>query len=104
MRRLILTFVLLATPATPLFPEFRQKPPGDSPALKPILIDAAGKPVTNRAGWADVRTSLLQQWRQILAPSPDRVPLDPQVLSTEDLPDHTRLLVRYHTDPVWANE
>ena len=103
MRRLILTLVLLAAPATPLFPEFRQKPPGEFPSLKPVL-DAAGKPVADRAGWAAARAALLGQWRQILGPFPDRVPLNPQVLSTEELTDHTRLLVRYQTDPTWTNE
>jgi dienelactone hydrolase len=44
------------------------------------------------------KAELEREWREILGPFPEPVPLRPEVLSTEELPDHTRLLLRYHTE------
>lgn len=51
------------------------------------------------ASWSDHRAALLAAWRQRLGPLPaEKVPLDPEVLSTEELPDFTRQHVRYRVE------
>src|SRR5947207_10748346 len=82
-----------------LFAEWRQAPPepaGGFLHLSLLLEDAAGKPITSREGWMQRREELSRQWHDFLGPFPPRVPLEPEILSTEEFPDHTRLLVRYH--------
>ena len=95
--QLILLFALLTAPA--LFSELRRPPEKAVPALPPVLVDEQGKPVESRAAWKGVRDRLKREWSAILGPFPERPPLDPQVLSTENLPDHTRILLRYPIEP-----
>jgi hypothetical protein len=54
--------------------------------------------------WEKRRATLRETWTKIIGPFPRRVPLNAKVLSTESLPDHTRLLVRYQTDPVFQDD
>src|SRR5437868_1598958 len=90
-----------------LFAEWRQAP--SEPAvgflhLSPLLEDAAGKPITSREAWSRRREELRRQWEAFLGPFPPRVPLEPEVLSTEEFPDHTRLLIRYHNEAEVTND
>ena len=92
---------------TGVFGEFRQQPPEPPEGfarLSPVAVDEAGKPITTRRAWAKRRDALRQQWRAFLGPFPRRVDLKPEVLSTEELPDHTRLLVRYQNERGVPNE
>lgn len=91
-----LSIVLIAAgcaTGTDAFPEFRVPPKQSFPAPKPPLDVPK-----DRAAWEARRTELRRQWETILGPMPKRVPLEPQVVSREELPDHTRLLVRYRND------
>jgi dienelactone hydrolase family protein len=62
--------------------------------LSPFLPPEISEPV-----WDLQRAEILRQWQDILGPSPERVDLDAETLSTEHLSDHTRHLVRYQTEP-----
>src|SRR5687767_12598451 len=79
------------------YAEFRRPPEGRErlPVLPPVAADGAGKPLTTPQAWRPQREALARRWREIIGPFPERVPLEPKVLSTEELPDHTRILVRY---------
>jgi pimeloyl-ACP methyl ester carboxylesterase len=48
-----------------------------------------------RDAWEPRRQQFLKQWQQIIGPLPERPPVDVKVVSTEELPDHTRLLLHY---------
>src|ERR1051326_2686083 len=98
---------LLAVLAGALFEEWRQPPPepaGGFAHLSPLLVDAEGKPIAGRAAWMRRRKELQRQWSEFLGPFPRRVALKPEVLSTEELPDHTRLRLRYHNEAEVSNE
>jgi dienelactone hydrolase len=92
----------LAASAQPLFYELRQPPEGREklPTLPPVLVQQDGRPVADPAAWKDARAHLRRRWGGIIGPFPEPVPLDTQVVSTEALADHTRIFVRYRTDPV----
>src|SRR5688500_18564132 len=66
--------------AEPAFPEFRRPPEGRDklPVLPAVAVDEAGKPITTREGWAAARGRLLERWKQIIGPFPERVPLAPE--------------------------
>src|SRR5438874_460959 len=84
--------------AAPVFQDLRQAPQQSLAALAPLTG------TSDRAAWEKRRAELRQQWEQILGPMPQRVPLLPQVLSSEELPDHTRLLIRYWNDESSTND
>ena len=77
--------------AGPVFEELRQ-PPGETVAPLPALR------APDRAAWESERQRILSAWKKILGPAPERVPLEVQVLSREELGDHSRLLLRYRND------
>ena len=105
----VLAFLLAAAAfaSGDFLPELRRPPEGgEAPPLPSVLTGTAGRGDVKTAGqWAkDVRPAVLKRWRQIIGPFPDRVPLETEVLSTETLDDHTRLLVRYRSDPRYTSE
>src|SRR3954470_21340316 len=104
-RCLLLGLFALTAPATD-FSQFRRPPDGREklPTIPSVLIDDKGKPVTDPVAWKGAREHLLRQWQQIIGPFPERVPLATRVISTEELADHTRILVRYQADPTWEAE
>jgi pimeloyl-ACP methyl ester carboxylesterase len=64
-------------------------------------------PVTDAkdaASWEKQRAELRKQWDEILGPMPAPVPLNVQIVSTEELADHTRLLIRYQNDAKTTND
>jgi len=82
-----------------LFQDLRRTPEGEFPCLPSPLSVAAEAPVTTAAGWKKQREILEREWRAILGPFPERIPMKPETVNTEELPDHTRTLLRYHTEP-----
>jgi len=83
-----------------LYPELRSPPEPPSPkapVLSP-LTNTGGTPFRDQADWVGARKALLVEWKEILGPFPPSVPLAVTVLSTEELPDHTRLRLRYAID------
>lgn len=101
-----LSLVALAAAVAPLFAELRRppEPAPAGPALSPLLVDSGGGVVTTRRAWDRRRAQLRREWDEILGPLPRRVPLQPREVSREELPDHTRLLLRYDTAPGEAGE
>src|SRR5687767_3299433 len=91
---------LAAGPAPPArFEELRERPAmqgvGDPPPLTPL------SGVDSRAAWEARRVGLRREWEAIvgaLPPPQQRVPLASEVVSTEKLADHTRVLLRYSVD------
>lgn len=59
---------------------------------------------TDKESWETQRPEIRSQWEAILGPMPPRVPLNVQIISTEALEDHTRLLVRYQNDAKTTND
>src|SRR5438128_4864620 len=101
MNEWLASLSLLAAAGGALFAEWRQPPPepeGGFRQLSSPLEDAAGKPVTNRAGWERRRGALRREWEAFLGPFPARVKLRPEIMARESLPDHTRLRVRYQNE------
>lgn len=93
-------FCLLASRGQPArFAELRVPPEERFAALPAVAPD-----VKSPDQWPAARAKLLLQWQGIIGPFPRRVPLDTQVLSTDQLPDHTRLRIRYQADPDWKAE
>jgi hypothetical protein len=82
------------------FTELRHPPPQPMPTLPPLL----GAPATDLPAWERRRAEIRAAWEQIIGPMPKRVPLETKVLSSEELADHTRLLVRYRTDAKRTND
>lgn len=96
-----------ALAASPGFEALRQPPSppaGGFRALRPLPVSGEASSRKARDAWEKERGRLLGEWRQRLGPFPERVPLKPQVLSEETLPDHRRLLVRYQLDAAETNE
>jgi hypothetical protein len=95
--------VLLIIPcvaAAPEFPELRTPPstmPADAPKPKAIA------PADVKA-WEARRKEIRTAWEQILGPMPARVPLNVEVVSREELDDHSRLLLRYQNDAKSTND
>jgi Dienelactone hydrolase family len=90
-----------------VFAEWREAPPepaGGLASLPPLLQDGAGRPIPTRMAWARRRKALWQEWTALMGPFPRRVALKPEVVATEELPDHTRLLVRYRSEAKVTNE
>jgi dienelactone hydrolase len=59
-----------------------------------LLLLPLNVPATSDA-WPARRQELLQQWQSILGPMPQRPADEVKVVSTEELADHTRLLLQY---------
>ena len=79
--------------AGPKFEELRERPAGDFPAL-PALGGTE-----SRAAWAGRRVELRRAWDEIIGPLPaQRAALKTEIVSTEELPDHSRVLLRYNVD------
>ncbi len=76
-------------------------PPQDvAGRLDPLLVDAAGRPITTLDGWQRRRQAIGDAWREFLGPMPDpRPPVKLEVLSTELVDGVTRRLVRYEGEP-----
>jgi dienelactone hydrolase len=81
-----------------LFPELRRPPDGQWPRLASPLAAPGEPPVTTTAGWKRRRERLEREWKALLGPMPERVPLKPEIVSTEEVADHTRQLLRYRTE------
>jgi hypothetical protein len=87
--------------AAPEFPELRRPPatmPADAPA--PRAVDPGG----DVGSWERRRAEIRGAWERLLGPMPDRVPPAVEVLSREELADHTRLLLRYRNDAASTND
>src|SRR5687768_12759181 len=81
------------------FEDWRERPAtqpiGKTPALTPLTA------TRSRAAWEKRRVELRREWEGIMGalPSPEqRVPLASEVVSTEELADHRRVLLRYSVD------
>jgi Dienelactone hydrolase family len=86
----------LAEVATPP-KSFPAKPAGK---LRPLLVDAGGKPIHTLAGWKTRRRELRTAWMKFLGPMPARrPPVKLTVLRTDKLKGLTRQLVQYESEP-----
>jgi hypothetical protein len=99
MRAVAFFAVVLLCGATSLtadefMPELRE-PPESKPARLPSTLGS----INSTDEWEQRRAKLRSEWAEVIGRFPERVPLEAQVVSTEALPDHTRTLVRYRTDP-----
>lgn len=86
--------------AGPVFPELR-RPPATLPAATPSPRPIAPADLKT---WESRRREIRAAWEKILGPMPERVPLDVQVISREELDDHSRLLLRYRNDARTTND
>jgi hypothetical protein len=74
--------------------------PEDAPVLASLLVDADGKPITTTEGWESQREAIWRFWLEYLGRAPDeRCDLAPEVLSTEQVGDVVRKLVRLQVEP-----
>jgi dienelactone hydrolase len=95
---MILT-AMMAAGAGAAFPELRATPAGEIAAV------AALKGTEDRQAGETRRPELRRAGDQILGPLPEqRAPLDTEVVSREELDDHTRLLLRYCIDAKMRTE
>jgi hypothetical protein len=85
------------SPKPEFMAELREPPKGSNQNFPATAPDSRDK-------WPKRRKEILETWQKVIGPMPDRVPLKPQVLSTESLDDHTRLLVRYQNDANSTND
>ena len=60
---------------------------------------AEGLQVSSHAEWQTRRATLRDEWLRILGSPPAPCPLNAQVVSRVEEPDHVRTLVRYNTEP-----
>jgi dienelactone hydrolase len=93
-----LAAVSVAAVAALPFADFRRPPPGEWPAPQPPLPLRAG---LGAADWPPLRESLRAKWQRIIGPFPER-PAGPgraEELGRTELPDHTRLHLRYPVEP-----
>lgn len=68
--------------------------------IDPLLVSSAGQPIHSLADWQDRRAQLRAQWLQFLGPVPEpRPPVRLEVLREERLPQLTRQLVQYESEP-----
>ena len=80
--------------------------PPDAPQLKPLLVDAAGRPITTAEGWQKRAAELREQWRALLGDlGVKRDPLPKvEVLKEEKQDGVVRRLIKYDAEPGWATE
>lgn len=83
----------------PRFAQLRQPPEESLPKLADVI-----NPDVDAAGWNRRREQIRADWQSIIGPFPERTPLATELITTEELPDHTRIHLRYQSDPVWKNE
>lgn len=108
MPRLLLALLLITPSAkagdVPWLAEVTTPPKSlpklDGPPLAPLLNTAAGRPITDLAGWNVKRAELRKAWLDFLGPMPDR-PANTaiKVLRTDELPDVVRQLIEYENEP-----
>ena len=76
---------------------FEAESPG---RIEPLLIDAAGKAISDIAQWETQREAIRKQWQSFLGPMPDPRPDSKiEVLKSEILETVIRNLVRYEGEP-----
>jgi hypothetical protein len=100
MKGLAGVLLMACVAASPEFPELRTPPatmPADAPAPKPIAADDV-------KSWESRRAEIRSAWQDLLGPMPARVPLAVEVVSREELDDHSRLLLRYQNDATSTND
>ncbi len=86
--------------ADPLFQELRTPPTASSaryPSLKP-LTKADGNPPRSEREWRAEQDRYSREWKARIGPFPKSMPLETEVLETEELSDHRRLRLRYRID------
>ncbi|MBM3500135.1 MAG: hypothetical protein FJX74_15875, partial [Armatimonadetes bacterium] len=94
-----------AVPAAPLpwIAEVQTPPavlPDDAPTLAPLLVDAAGRPITTPEAWAQRREELRAWWLAFLGVDlAAQCELDPQLLHEERVGDVARKLVSLQVEP-----
>jgi hypothetical protein len=69
------------------------------PATAATLPYPVLPPLHSLDQWKSQREVLREEWTQVLGPCPDNCALAPETISREDAGDHTRLRVRYMTEP-----
>ena len=68
--------------------------------MDPLLIDESGSHISNVDQWQERREQLRKEWREFLGPMPEPRPdLQLQVLSSEQIDNVTRQLIRYQCEP-----
>ena len=94
--------ILLAVVITPSFAETKPKAPvvKAEPKLSPLLVDDAGRVIKTKADWLKRREQIRREWLKALGIEIPfhRVPLNTEILKTEELPTFTRQLVRYQVE------
>src|SRR6185503_13014941 len=88
----VLSMSCVAAPAR--FAELRVPPVRDELPRNPTTSPSSLPAVDSPESWEKRRVELRREWDVILGALPaERVPLKIEVVSTEDLTDHTRLLL-----------
>jgi hypothetical protein len=108
LSRVLISVVLaagLSAAAAPIidWPARVQKPYENLPlkdlGLRPLLVDAAGKPITTPAAWETRKAVLAAAWQERLGKPPAKADqLDVRVESEERQPDHLRRLLSFATE------
>lgn len=101
-------FLLLVAQMLPLadpvdWPALTQKPyerlEVANPGLRPLLIDADGKPVRTKEGWEKARGQLRAAWETHLGKAPEKpTSLDVRVEKSEKQDGYTRQLLSFATE------
>lgn len=74
-------------------------PPG-APKLSPLLVDAAGRPITTAGAWQARRAELKERWLDFLGRFPEeRPPVKLKVLEEDRPAGVVRQLVQYESEP-----
>lgn len=106
------TLLSLATSALVLLPPVAEVPwlevvttvpPGltaeKAGKMRPLLEDAAGRPITTPEGWMKKRENLRAAWDQLLGPMPERPATGFTEISSESLEGVQRIRIRYENEP-----
>lgn len=73
--------------------------PADMPRLPPVLTDASEKTASSAQEWERRRSDIEARWKAFLGELPaGKVPLETEVLQTEELPSFSRKRVRYRVE------
>jgi len=76
-----------------------QRPAEKSPSLKPLLVDAAGHPITTVPAWLARRSLIHAEWQAFVGKFPaEKAPLQSEVIATENLAGYTRQHVKYQIE------
>jgi dienelactone hydrolase len=98
--RRVASFLLLAvsaSAATSPMPNSSADPSTPVSGLSPLVPGGGSIAV---ADWEARRREVQTAWQQVLGPWPsEKVPLQPEILATEELPTFTRQHVRYQVEP-----